>query len=377
MPRWDIHFQPYVELRDPELLQLVARVEALAGLVRTIPLPPALRDEADRLNILRAVRGTTGIEGANLTEEEVGHIMAAGQDGEPVLGAARAREESEARNAARVMDYIRDTVPAAPDSELTEDHVREMHALTTDAIDYRNNLPGEYRQGPVAAADYVAPPPDEVPDLMARFFEWLPLSRDRDTWPERVRAIAAHFYLISIQTFGDGNGRTSRAVESFILYSGGVNSLGFYSLANFYYRRRPEYIEMLDRARFVHNGDLTEFVKFALRGLREELEDVHAEALEFVRVLAFTDYARQALQVRGGLRSKTGERRLDLVLQLTGEPVSVVDLRARRHQAALLYAGVTNKTLTRDINYLRDMGLIRIEKGHARANLELMNQFSE
>ena len=212
---------------------------------------------------------------------------------------------------------------------------------------------------------------------MARFFEWFPESRTRDGWPECVRAIAAHFYLISIHPFGDGNGRTSRAAESFILYSGGVNSLGFYSLANFYYRRRPEYIEMLDRARFVHDGDLTEFVKFALRGLREELEDVHNESLQFVRVLAFTDYARQALQVRGGLRSKTGERRLELVLQLTGEPVPIADLRARRHAAALPYAGVTNKTLTRDINYLRDMGLIRIEDGHARANLQLMNQFSE
>ena len=377
MPRWNSHFQPYVELRDPELLQLVARVEALAGLVRAIPLPPALRAEADRLNILRAVRGTTGIEGANLTEAEVGDIIAAGQDGEPVLGAARAREEAEARNAARVMDYIRDTGAAAPDSDLTEDQVREMHALTTAGIDYRNNSPGEYRARPVAAGDYQAPPPAEVPELMARFFEWLPLSRDRDTWPECVRAVAAHFYLISIHPFGDGNGRTSRAAESFILYSGGVDSLGFYSLANFYYRRRPEYIEMLDRARFVHNGDLTEFVKFALRGLREELEDVHAEALQFVRVLAFTDHARQALQVRGGLRSKTGERRLELVLQLTGEPVPIADLRARRHAAALPYAGVTNKTLTRDINYLRDMGLIRIENGHARANLELMNQFSE
>ena len=117
MPRWDIHFQPYVELRDAELLQLVARAEALAGLVRAIPLPPALRDEADRLNILRAVRGTTGIEGANLTEGEVGDILAAGPDGAPVLGAARAREEAEARNAARVMDYVRETVTAAPDSE--------------------------------------------------------------------------------------------------------------------------------------------------------------------------------------------------------------------------------------------------------------------
>ena len=157
-----------------------------------------MRDEAHRLNIQRAVRGTTGIEGANLTEEEVGDILAADPDGEPVLGAARAREEAEARNAARVMDYVRDTVTAAPDSDLTEDHVREMHALTTAGIDYRNNSPGEYRVRPVAAGDCQAPPPGEVPDLMARFFAWFPESRARDGWPECVRAIAARFYLISI-----------------------------------------------------------------------------------------------------------------------------------------------------------------------------------
>ena len=376
MPRWDIHFQPDVDLRDAELLQLVARVEALAGLVRAIPLPPALREEADRLNILRAVRGTTGIEGANLTEGEVGDILAAAPNGQPVLGAARAREEAEARNAARVMDYIRDTVTAAPEGDLTEDHVREMHALTTDGIDYRNNAPGEYRDRPVVAGDYQAPPPGEVTDLMVRFFEWLALSRDRDHWPECVRAVAAHFYLISIHPFGDGNGRTSRAAESFMLYRGGVNSLGFYSLANFYYRHRPEYIELLDRARFVHDGYLTEFVKFALGGLREELEGVHSEALAFVRTLAFADYASQVLQMLGGLRSKTGERRLQLVRELTTEPVAIGELRARRHPAALLYDGVTNKTLTRDINYLEDAGLIRVENGRAHANLELMNQFA-
>ena len=145
-----------------------------------------------------------------------------------------------------------------------------------------------------------------------------------------MRAIAAHFYL---QHSPLRRRQRPQAVESFP-YSGGVNSLGFYSLANFYYRRRPEYIEMLDRARFVHDGDLTEFVQFALRGLREELEDVHAEALEFVGCSRSPTTPARRCKC-GGLRSKTGARRLDLVLQLTGEPVPIVDLRAR-----LLYAGV-------------------------------------
>ena len=382
MPRWDIRFHASVNLRDPELLQLAARVEALAGLVGSIPMPPALRDRVDRLNIMRAVRGTTGIEGANLTEGEVEEILAADPDDGPVLGTARAREEAEARNAARAMDYIRRAVNDAPDQDLTDEHVREIHRLTTADIDYGRNVPGVYREHPVSAGDYVAPSPEEVGDLMDRFFEWFPETRDRDHWPECVRAVAAHFYLISIHPFGDGNGRTSRGVESFVLYRSGINSFGFYSLANFYYQHRPEYMELLDRTRFVHGRDgsefvdLTEFVTFALRGLREELEQVRGETLGFLRGLAFTDYARQTLLEDVGLSSRVGERRLELVRWTIRGPIPLTRLRAREHPAALLYASTTNKTLTRDINYLREYNLVHVEDGNLLANIGLMNQFT-
>ena len=383
MPRWTIRFNAHVDLRDTELLQSVARIEALAGLVGQIPLQPSLRNRVNRLNIVRAVRGTTGIEGANLTEDEVGAILDAGPDGGPVLGEARRREEAEARNAAEVMSYIRSAVNHAPDEDLTEHHVREIHRLTTKGIKYSRNVPGTYRDHPVSAGDYQAPPPEEVGDLMDRFFEWFPESRDRDRWPECVRAVAAHFYLISIHPFGDGNGRTSRAVESLLLYRSGINSLGFYSLANYYYQHRPEYLENLTRTRFVHGKedsefvDLTEFVKFALDGLRNELRDVHTETLGFLRGLAFTDYARETLQRDGNLRSRVGERRFELLRRAIVSPIPLTELRARRHPASVLYAAATNKTLARDINYLRRQDLVYVEKGELHANVGLMDRFTE
>ena len=378
MRRWNPHFHAHVDLRDPELLQSVARIEALAELTGAIPLPPGRRNEAGRLNILRAVRGAIGIEGGRLTEGEAGRILDAAPDGGPVLGAARAREEAEARNAARVMDYVRSAAGDAPDDDLSERHVREMHRLATGGIGYPHNTPGAYREVPVAAGGYRAPPPGEIGGLMDRFFEWFPLTRERDRWPECVRAVAGHFYLISIHPFGDGNGRTSRAAESLVLYRGGVGSLGFYSLAAFYCRNRADYEESLDRARFVHDDgervDLTEFVKFALGGLRGELAGVHAEALGFLRELAFRDHARESLREDGALRSKVGARRLELVLRAAEAPIPVADLRARRHPAAALYAGATNKTLARDIGYLRERRLVLVEDGAVRANLELTDR---
>ncbi|MCC6237656.1 MAG: Fic family protein [Dehalococcoidia bacterium] len=329
----------------------------------------------NRLNIVRAVRGTTGIEGAEVSEDEVERILAAPASRGPVLGEARAREEREVRNASRVMEFIREVVREDSAHLLTEDDVREIHRLTTEGIDYPRNVPGKYREHDVHAGTYTAPPFGQVPTLMERFFEWFPETREREEWPECIRAVAAHFYLITIHPFGDGNGRTSRAVESLILYRGGINSLGFYSLANFYYQHRPEYEELLDRARFTHDGDLTEFVKFALDGLRDELERTHGEALGFLRELAFRDYAREALQIGGGLRSKTGERRFRLIQQILVAPVRLTELRGGRHAASALYGNATPKTLSRDINYLEEAGLVVEREGQLVANLDLMNQF--
>ncbi len=51
-----------------------------------------------------------------------------------------------------------------------------------------------------------------------------------------VRALLAHFFLVTIHPFGDGNGRVSRLVEAAILYEGGYNVYGFYGLSNYFYR---------------------------------------------------------------------------------------------------------------------------------------------
>ena len=127
----------------------------------------------------------------------------------------------------------------------------------------------------------------------------------RRNWPAPVRAIAAHFYVVSIHPFGDGNGRTARAVESFLLYRGGINARGFYSLANYYYRFRHRDVALLDSVRFSSDHDLTPFVRFALDGLLGELEDVHGEVLAQVRHHGLY----RSCQGGPGVARKTGYKR--------------------------------------------------------------------
>ncbi len=374
MPAWDVRFDTRVYVTSPEIVTAAARIDALAGVIRNIPIPPGIQSKIDALNILRAVRGTTGIEGIELSDEEVAKIMRSPPT-KRVLPASREREEKEARNAEHVMRFVVKVVRKDPGTALTEQLICRIHELTTQGIDYQNNRPGHYREHAVSAGTYVPPQTgEEVRRLMAKFIEWFNEGPPR-SWPAAIRAIVAHFYVISIHPFGDGNGRTARAVESLLLYQGEINARGFYSLSNYYYRNRQMYVSLLDHVRFETDGDLTPFVRFALNGLVSELEAVHEEVLQEVTVIAFRDYARETLMTEGRMGTKPGERMYHFLLALAGQPVSLSALRRGRHPLSQFYRGVTPKTLTRDLNFLRSNGLIITDGDEIRANLEVMKQF--
>ena len=375
MPRWDVNFNMRLDLQNPELVSCVAKIDALASVIRDIPIPPRTKESLDALNILRAVRGTTGIEGTELTEAEVRQIMESPPN-KPVLPPNRRREEQEARNAEELMYYIVREINRNRNLPLTENLVCKIHEIITKDINYPNNIPGKYRTYPVRAGNYVPPETgEEVRRLMKDFIQWFnegaPAHSDAS-----IRAIVGHFYAVSIHPFGEGNGRTARGVESFLLYQGGVNARGFYSLANYYYRNRDEYIRLLDHVRFDTNGDLTPFVLFGLRGLQEELKIVHNEVLSNVKLYAYRDYVREQLGIYNKLGTKAGERMLNFLLTLSSEPVSIKNLRRGTHELSFLYRDFTSKTLLRDLKFFIMHKLVVVENDELRANLDIMTHFT-
>ena len=375
MPAWDVHFNTVVQAGRRDIIERIARIHAMASVIRGIPIPPGVQHHIDALNIMRAVRGTTGIEGTEVSEDEVLEIAQA-PPGRPVLGPGRGREEQEVRNAQEMMEYVVQAIRDRPDLGVTEDLVRTLHRIITRDIPYPNNVPGQYRSHPVSAGTY-RPPADveAVRRLMAAFVDWVNAGPPRE-WDPVVRALVAHFYVLSIHPFGDGNGRTARGLESLLLYQAGVNARGFYSLANFYYRNRGEYVRLLDHVRFETNGDLTPFVAFALRGLVEELEAVHSEILAQVRVISFRDYARESLLTHGKLGSRAGERMFHLLLGLGTEPIVLKELREGAHPLSRLYRRVGLRTLARDIDFLVEHRLIMRVEGKIIANLAVMGEFT-
>ena len=375
LPKWNVHFDMSVREDDSRIVVYVAKAHAMASVIRGIPIPPHVQKRLDRLNIVRAVRGTTGIEGTELSEEEVGEVL----DSSPetrVLPENRSREEQEVKNADSLMRHVAALLLDNPHDPLTENLIKGFHEIITRGIGYDHNEPGVYRTHQVRAGNYVPPQTgEEVRTLMAGFIEWFNTGQPSQ-WDQIIRAIVAHFFVISIHPFGDRNGRTSRAVESYLLYQAGINSRGYYSLANYYYRRRQDYVDLLDNVRFRSDPDLTPFVVFGLEGLEEELETVHNEVLNEVRIIAFRDYARETLLVHGMLRTRAGERKSQFLMGLGADTVSLRELRRGDHRLSSFYRDVTPKTLARDLNFLEERDLVVIEGDDLRANLEVMTQFT-
>jgi Fic family protein len=229
------------------------------------------------------------------------------------------------------------------------------------------------RSYPIGVGRYRGAPAEDLGYLLDRLCEWLGRA---ELNPEGepalafavIRAVLAHLYLAWIHPFGDGNGRTARLAEFFILLCAGVPTPAAHLLSNHYNDTRAEYYRQLE-ASSVSGGDVVPFIRYAAQGfvdgLRAQLEDIRKEQSE----VAWRDY----VHARATGRSAADERRRNLVLDLTRHgPAAVADLAGLSPRLAAAYARKTHKTLTRDLGALCEMGLVVRVQGRWQANTDVL-----
>ena len=86
--------------------ELIA-IEAFRQSVMNLVLSPEWRTQLDKLNRVRAVYGTTALEGNPLSESEVSHQMELIEQEENTLHGTVTREQLQIRNAARAQAWIK------------------------------------------------------------------------------------------------------------------------------------------------------------------------------------------------------------------------------------------------------------------------------
>ena len=369
--RFRFEYQLQTDKQRSELIQIEAYKEAALNLV----LPPDWRDQLDQLNRVRAVHGTTALEGNPLSEAAVSQqiaLLAASSGQLP----SRSREEQQVRNASSAQDWVRRRF--TPGSRpLERSDIFRMHAMLTCGSDETNNVPGQLRTHSVVVGTeslggvHRGAPPEDLTRLVEEFVEFMNSQRVAAEHPV-VQALLAHFFLVTLHPFGDGNGRVSRLVEAGILFQGGYNVLGFYGLSNYFYRNGDEYKLLLQQSRRVQPFDLNAFVAFGLKGFAAELKGINNFIKTKLNRVIYRTTLVRALNQRASKRRRVINQREYGLLHFLLEETEPVDPFAdepskkikfddllRAPYISTVYKNVTRRTFFRELLRLADMGFVK------------------
>ncbi len=349
-----------------------SKCEHVAG----VPLPLTVSQELYRMFLAKGVHSTTAIEGNTLSEKDVLQHLA----GRLEVPESQEYQVQEVDNLVRAFDEITVEIRrSGPSDQLTPAKIQRWNELILQDLPLAPEVePGKLRRHEVTVGRYLGAPPEDLGFLLERMCAWLNESEidvqsDLRLGGVIVRAVLAHLYLAWIHPFGDGNGRTARLVEFFLLVNAGVPDPSAHLLSNYYNKARSLYYQELDYASTSH-GDVVRFILYAVRGFVEELREQLATIRDHQWSLAWKDYVATRFL---GDDSKNAVRRHALLLGLSEradrvprDAMGLVDPRVAR-----LYAQVSEKTLDRDLDWLVQEDLVERTAEGFRARREAILAF--
>lgn len=169
------------------------------------------------------------------------------------------------------------------DELLSIDLILNLHHIATRDVIENNAISGEFRQSDDFAIYngennllHQPPPHEDVAELMDAFCDFANAEHDGFRQPEFihpiVKAIILHFLIGYIHPFGDGNGRTARALFYWFMLKNGYALFEFVSISRLLlhastgYGKSYVYTERDDL-------DMTYFIYFQLDKIKQAIDD--------------------------------------------------------------------------------------------------------
>ncbi len=367
VPRRWVHYDPSA------VFHLLIEARTAGGVLNQMPYLPQWIEQAHEEQLRLEAAGTSRIEGAQFTQREQEKALAPAATGATKL----THSQRQLRAADATYRWLRSRPAEQP---VTAEFSREIHRRIVTGCDDRNCTPGETRpdgwnvtfgtprcRGAEGGNECRAAFDGLVTAIAGEF-------RRHD---RLIQAIAAHYHIGAMHPFGDGNGRTARALEAFMLRRAGVNDVIMVSLSNYYYEHQDEYLTALYETR--KNGhDLTPFLKFALPAVAERCNAVtEAIATNHRRVL-FREFARSLFgKLRSPRRRVLAQRQLEILeILLDTGPTEPRDL-VNRGRALYLGLKHPDRAMVRDLFRLLELSAVVVDGGRIAANLDWPQLFAE
>lgn len=193
------------------------------------PLAPESLEALERWFDVELTYTSNAIEGNTLTRQETALVLEKGITvrGKPL------KDHLEAVDHLDAWTYVRQL--SAGDAPITERDVRQIHALVLGRSQREEAGRYSQTQRQIAGSGVVLPSPAEIPPLMADFGRWLGTAP-----PGPENAFEAHYRLVTIHPFADGNGRTARLLMNLLLLRAGWPPLVIAP------EHRPDYLDALE-----------------------------------------------------------------------------------------------------------------------------------
>ncbi|OGC25218.1 cell filamentation protein Fic [candidate division WOR-1 bacterium RIFOXYB2_FULL_42_35] len=219
------------------------------------PFPKAALAKIKEQIAIEWTYNSNAIEGSTLSLSETRLVV---EEGITIKGKTL-REHFEAINHKEAIDFIEDVIKkkVAVSTHL----IRQLHQLILTKID--DEEAGNYRKLEVriTGSKYIPPSPILLSSLMHDFDLWL--KKNIKKLPVIELAALAHFKLVHIHPFIDGNGRTARLLMNLILMRAG------YPPAVILKVDRNKYFRTLKQA---HEDNYKPFIDFVARAVERSLD---------------------------------------------------------------------------------------------------------
>ena len=273
-----------------ELIEAKASILSLAN----IPFQRSWAEKLGEIELKREVAGTARIEGAVFTEREFEEAVSDNPSDEHFSRSQR--QACAAINTYRWIEALEQDRP------IDEDFIKEIHRRIVTGCDEDHCPPGQLRgDGHNVTFGRPRHRGAEGGTECRNAFRLLigAFNGEFRGHDPLIQASAMHYHIAAMHLFHDGNGRTARALEAFLLRRGLLKDTLFVAMSNYYYEEKDRYLACLSAVR-QQNFDLTPFIKFSLAGISKQCERLLGEIRISVQRSLFRDVMGQ---MYGRLRS--------------------------------------------------------------------------
>ncbi len=353
---------------------MLDRVNDSQNRFNKMPSLPQIIDQVQDKVLASSIYSTNTIEGGKFTEQETADILK--QDPKTI----QKSEERRLTNLKESIEWVKKfsskqlTPTSGQPFELST--MFQLHTLVSQNLAEQHNPAGQLRNNQPSQKTVVGNdahggtyrPPKCVEDieyLIQAWVEWLN-SPSIINQPVIVRACLAHYYFELIHPFWDGNGRTGRLIEMFILEQSGYR---FSSSAvwSYYQTNIHEYFALFNECRKLaekkQEKPNQQFIEFVVKGMFTTIEYLHDQSNSLISFLLYQTALNDAK-----FSKKISDRQFNLIHTLmiavgqNNKFFSQADLY-RMPQIQALYSGKTERTFYRDIAKLMEYNFVTEQNG--------------